>query len=277
VSIRDAKREKGPRVIDIHCHILPGLDDGAMDPEQSLEMARIAVLDGISGIVCTPHLSTVFSENNRKVIVDAVQALRSRLTDEKIELEIYPGCEHAIDRNVPREIEAGELLTINDTGKFALIEMPLEIIPPHMMNLFWMMQVKGVTPILAHPERNYQLAKKLPILSEWIEAGVLVQITGDSLTGHYGKRALDFSMKLLKERMVHFVGSDAHNTDRRRPVLSEARAIVQSIIGAEGAQSIFDRNPTEIINGKFPNPIPPIHHEKKARSFIQRIFPFLSN
>jgi protein-tyrosine phosphatase len=262
-------------LIDFHCHILPGLDDGPEDLQQSLEMARIAVLDGISGIVCTPHLSTSFPGNNRKVILAAVEALRSRLKDEEIELELYPGCEMAIDSDLPEEMAAGELLSLNDNGNAALIEMPVEmVLPDMMMKFFAIMQLKGITPILAHPERNHQLAKNPPILSEWIEAGVLVQITGDSLKGHYGGRIRDFSLKLLNQRMVHFVGTDSHNPHSRRPVLSEARAIVESALGAEEAQKIFYENPAAVLNGKIPNAMPTIPFEKKPGFSFRRIFHF---
>ena len=268
------KPVKGLEVIDLHCHILPSLDDGAEDFEQSLQMARMAVLDGISGIVCTPHLSTSFPGNNRKVILAAVEALRSRLMDEGIELALYPGCELVIDSDLPEKIEAGEMLTLNDTGNSALIEMPVGMVPPHIVKFFWMMQLKGITPILAHPERNHQLLKTPSILLKWIEAGVLVQITGDSLRGHYGGKIRDFSLKLIKHGMVHFVGTDSHSPGRRRPVLSEARAIVESTIGAEEAQKIFDEYPAEVLDGKIPNAIPAIPFEKKTCSFIRRIFPF---
>lgn len=264
---------KGLEVIDLHCHILPGLDDGAGDLEHSVQMARIAVLDGISGIVCTPHMSPCFPGNNREVILAAVEALSARLMEEGIELELYPGCELAIDSDLPEEIEAGKLLTINDSGNFALLEMPAEMIPPHMSKFFWMLQVKGITPILAHPERNFQLIKHSSILLKWVEAGVLVQITGDSLRGRYGRTIGDFSLKLLKQRMAHFVATDSHNPGRRKPVLSGARRIVESTIGSEEMQKIFYEYPAEILDGKIPKVMPAISLEKKPCSFIRRIFP----
>ncbi len=265
---------KGLEVIDLHCHILPGLDDGAGDLELSVQMARTAVLDGISGIVCTPHMSPCFPGNNREVIFATVESLRSRLVEEGIELKLYPGCELAIDFHLPEQIEAEKLLTVNDTGNLALLEMPAEMIPPHMSKFFWMLQVRGITPILAHPERNFQLIRHPSILFRWIQAGVLVQITGDSLTGRFGRTIADFSLKLLKHRMAHLVATDSHNPSRRKPVLSGARRIVESTVGVKEAQKIFHEYPAKILDGKIPNVMPAVSFERKPRSFLRRIFTY---
>ena len=260
-------------MIDIHCHILPGLDDGAEDWAHSIEMAQIAAIDGISGIVCTPHFSHAFPGNNLTTILAAIEELRARLRQTEIRLELYPGCELAIDSNLPEKIEAGELLTINDNRRVALIEMPAEVIPPNLDRFFWMMLTRGITPVLAHPERNYHLMKNPSVLLNWIQTGVLVQITGSSLRGHYGQEIRDFSAKLLQHRMVHCVASDSHGPDRRRPVLSKARAMTETIIGPEEAYKIFHEYPVQLLSGEVPDVMPPIPFEKK-KSLIRRIFPF---
>ncbi len=260
-------------MIDIHCHILPGLDDGAEDWTQSLKMAQIAALDGITGIVCTPHCSAAFPGNNLPTILAAFEELRMRLRQAQIRLQLYPGCELALDPNLPEKIESGELLTINDNRNIALVEMPAELIPPNLDRFFWMLQLKGITPVLAHPERNYPLIKNPSVLWEWIQAGVLVQITGASLRGHYGPMIRDFSIKLLRHRMVHFVASDSHGPDRRRTVLSKARAITEAIIGQEEAHKIFDEYPAQLLRGEVPDVIPAIPLEEKT-PLLRRIFPF---
>ena len=118
--------EQGSKVIDFHCHILPGLDDGARDWPESLDMARMAAMDGISGIVCTPHYSRVFPENRRDAITASVEELRIRLRQAGIPLDLYPGAELAIDPNLPKKIESGEVMTINDKRRVVLVEMPPE-------------------------------------------------------------------------------------------------------------------------------------------------------
>lgn len=260
-------------MIDLHCHILPGLDDGSSDWGQSLEMARIAVMDGISGIVCTPHYSPAFPENRRTAIMDAVEEFRTRLRQAEIQLELYPGCELVIGSNLPKQIESGELLTVNDNRKIALVEMPVEVIPPNLDRFFWSMSVSGIGTVLAHPERNYQLMKNPSVLVEWVRAGTMVQITSSSLRGHHGKEIRDFALKLLRHRMVHFVATDSHHPDRRRPVLSKAHSIAEAIVGPEEAHRIFYEYPAQVLSGEVPDIAPAIPIETKT-SIFRRIFPF---
>ncbi len=260
-------------MIDLHSHILPGLDDGAQDPDQSLEMARLAAGDGISGIVCTPHSPPVFPANRRATILAAVEELRTRLREAQIRLEIYPGSELSIQSKLPEKIESGELLSINDNRKIALIEMPIDLIPPNLDRFFRMIRLQGIDTVLAHPERNYCLMKNPSALLEWVQAGVMVQITAASLRGHYGQAIRDFSLELLRHRMVHFVSTDSHSPERRAPVLSEARAITESVTGAEVAHRIFFEYPVRVLRGEVPDLMPPIPFEKKA-PLLRRIFPF---
>jgi len=264
---------KGLEVIDLHCHILPGLDDGAQDWAQSLEMARIAAADGICGIVCTPHSSTVFPANHRTTILAAVEELRTRLREAEIRLEIYPGCELSLQTNLLERIESRDLLTINDNRQIALIEMPTDLITPNLDKFFWMMRVKGIDTVLAHPERNRDLMKNPSVLLEWIQAGVMVQITAASLTGYYGHAIRDFSLKLLRHRMAHFVATDSHSPGRMAPMLSKARALTEAIIGPEEAHRIFYEYAVQVLRGEVPDVMPAISFERKTPT-IRRIFPF---
>lgn len=258
-------------MIDIHCHMLPGVDDGAKDWEQSLEMARLAVKDGISGIICTPHCSPRFPGNDRSAVLAVVEEFRKRLHDEDIPLQIYPGAELVIDFDLPEKIAAGEVMTTNDDLKFALVEIPHEFLPPYLDRLFWSLQAKGIVPILGHPELNWQLMKNPSLLLNWVEGGVLVQITGNSLSGLSGRRIREFSSELLRRRMVHFIATDSHNSGGRPPILSTARELCASIIGIEETQMIFSGNPSSILQGVVPQVSDPLPPEKKNKpSFIQR-------
>lgn len=236
-------------------------------------MARIAARDGISGVVCTPHYSPAFPGNRRTKVIASVEQLKTRLQQAGIRLELYPGCELAIDPSLPEKIESKELLTINDNRRIALIEMPAEIIPPNLGRFFWMMQARGISTILAHPERNHFLMKNPSMLLEWIQAGTMVQITGASLKGNHGQGVRDFSLNLLQRRMVHLVASDSHGPDRRRPVLSKAHAIIEAVIGPEEAHRIFCEYPVQILKGTVPHIAPPIPGEKKT-PLIRRLLPF---
>lgn len=258
-------------MIDIHCHILPGLDDGARDMAQSIAMAQIAAMDGITGIVCTPHFSPVFPGNIRRTVLESVERLQTKLREMEIQLALYPGSELAIDPNIVEKIGSGELLTVNDNMKVALIELPPEIIPPNLDRFFWSLQARGINTILAHPERCYPLMKNPSLLFDWVQAGVMVQLTGSSVMGHYGEPIRDFSFELLKHRMAHLVASDSHGDTARRPMLSRARAVTEEIVGAEEARKIFCEYPDSILCGEFPDVEPPIPFEKK-KPFLRRFF-----
>jgi protein-tyrosine phosphatase len=258
-------------VIDLHCHILPGLDDGPENWDESLEMAQIAVMDGISGIVCTPHYSPAFPGNSRIAVMASVEELRIRLRQWGIRLELYPGCELAVDSKLAEKIRSGDLLTFNDNRKIALIEMPYQVAPPGLGGFFWMMQAKGIRAVLAHPERNYSLVQNPSMLLEWIQGGILVQITAASLIGLFGQEVRDFSRELLRRRMAHLVASDSHGHAGRRPVLSQACAVSESIIGPEETRRIFYEYPALILRGEVPDVASPVPFEKKA-SLIRRFF-----
>ncbi|MDR3556104.1 MAG: hypothetical protein P4L55_15210 [Syntrophobacteraceae bacterium] len=259
------------KVIDFHCHILPYLDDGAADWAESVEMARIAVEDGVAGIVCTPHLSPVYPDNNRATVMASVEQLRTRLVQAAIPLQLYPGSEMAIDSDLAKGMKANKFLTVNDNQCVALIEMPVDMIPPNFGRFVWSIQSEGIDIVLGHPERNAYLMKDLSRLLKWIQMGVMVQVTACALEGGHGRRVRDFTIQLLKRRMVHLVGSDAHGPSRRSPVLSGARAVVESVVGKEEARKIFCENPEQLLSGNVPELAPPLVKPEKT-SFLQRIF-----
>lgn len=263
-------------MIDLHCHILPGLDDGAQNWDESLEMAQTAVMDGISGIVCTPHYSPAFPGNSRIAVMALVEEFRLKLRQWGIRLELYPGCELAVESKLAEKIVSGELLTLNDNRKIALIEMPYQIVPPDLGGFFWMMQAKGISAVLAHPERNYSVIQNPSKLLEWIQGGILVQITAASLVGLFGREVRDFSRELLRRRMAHLVASDSHGHAGRRPVLSQARTVSESIIGPEETHRIFYEYPALILRGEVPDAAPPDRIEKKT-PLIRRIFSHFRN
>jgi protein-tyrosine phosphatase len=176
-----------------------------------------------------------------------------------------------MQHNLPDRIESGELLTINDNRKIALIEMPTDLIMPNLDQYFRMLRTKGICTVLAHPERNYHLMKNPSVLLEWIQAGLMVQITAASLMDYYGREIRDFSLQLLLHRMVHFVATDSHRAGGRAPMLSKAHALTESIAGAEEAHRIFYEYPAQIVRGEVPEVMPAIPFENKT-PLIRRIF-----
>jgi protein-tyrosine phosphatase len=263
-------------MIDIHCHILPGLDDGSPDWEQSLEMACLAVADGIREIVCTPHWAPGIHANTRAPVLDLVAAFREKLAENDIPLEVRPGAELRLDPDLPKKIRSGELLSINDTGRFILVELP-ELFPPNLDEFFHLLIRQDIIPVICHPERNHQVKRNLSLLYGFVEAGCLAQVTAGSITGVFGSEVQKFSLLLLEHGLAHVIATDAHDLGRRAPVLSEALLEIEGLLGEEAAENMVTGTPRRILNGEVviaPAPIP-ITVAPAPVSFSRKIFSFL--
>jgi len=264
-------------MLDLHSHILPGLDDGAADNEQALAMARLAVADGIKEVVCTPHWTASQYENTRLKVMESVADFGRLLEREGIPLKVYPGSELRVDSDLPGKIESREILTLNDTGRFALVELHAAMVPHHIEHLFWEMQLIDVTPILAHPERNAVMMRDPARLSAWVEMGVLLQVTTSSILGRFGPEAQRFSTLLLEHNMVHILASDSHGLKSRQPRLSAGVRAAEKIAGVDAARQMVDKTPRKIIAGEpisIPDPIP-IGKQSLNPSIFKKFFSFL--
>lgn len=237
-------------MIDIHSHILPGLDDGAGSLEESLAMARCATADGIRMMVATPHVITGLYPNSRETILAAVEQLRKLFKDNGIDLSILPGAEYRLEPGLARQMKRGELLTINDGGRYLLVELPAALVPDDAGQVFYELQLQGVTPIIAHPERNAVFAREPSLLHELVARGALAQITGGSLTGLLGSAAAAAARTFLKQGCAHFIASDAHASWNRAPVLATATREAVRLAGAEAAQSLVAGNPHRAVQGE---------------------------
>jgi len=237
-------------MIDLHCHILPGLDDGARSWDEALQMARMAVEDGIEGIVCTPHWSPEIYENDRDRILATLQIFEQKLADNDIPLHLYPGSELRLDSRLPDLVQSKQLLSLNDTGRYVLIELPHLHIPKTVDEFFWRLQVSGLTPILAHPERNLFLHRHVKRFYKWAEAGVLIQITAASLEGRFGDPVRNLATLLLKLNLVQVIATDAHDLRFRSPNLSRALEIAARRVGDKKAERLVKKNPRQIINAE---------------------------
>jgi len=258
-------------VIDIHNHILPGLDDGASDWDASLEMARMAVEDGIEAVVCTPHWVSGVSEVGPNTILELVESFRERLTARGVDLAVHPGAELRVDAALPYRLADGQALTLNQSGSYALIELPMEFIPRGMENLFYDMQVQGITPVLAHPERNSALRTTPQKLFDWVKTGIIVQITAASLLGRFGEGIRKFSVQLMERGVVHVIATDSHGPQVRTPVLSEARHEAGHIVGPEEAWRMVHERPLAIIKGEVVSSPEPAISESRSKGLLKRL------
>jgi protein-tyrosine phosphatase len=259
-------------MIDLHCHILPGIDDGAVSLSESIEMCRIALNDGISKVVCSPHYVAGKYNNDRCRIMEEVKRLQSSLDDEGIPLTLCPGCEIRLDLNLVERIRAGELLTINDSGRYIILELPDEALPQNIEEIISSLIFAGIVPIIAHPERNYTIQSDPEIIYRLVGLGALTQLTSASLTGLFGRKIEKFSVFLLEHKLTHMLITDAHSSRRRRPLLSEGLKRLKEIVGEEAAMEMVEAIPEKILNGEdvdveYPAPL----KEKRGRKIISFI------
>lgn len=242
-------------MIDIHAHILPGLDDGAKTWEQSLQMARMAVEDGIKMMVATPHLfksRTIDMKqvNPKERILRHVDELRRKLLEEEIPLEIIPGCDFPISFESLQLLDSGQALTINDANRYLLLELPDTSLPPAIQEVCFHLQSRGITPIITHPERHLIIQEAPSKLKRLIDLGCLTQMTGNSLTGWFGRRVKKISRQLVKLGYVHLLATDAHDLKRRPPLLKQALIELSRLVGENRALAMVSDIPAKIIRGE---------------------------
>ncbi|MCY9090013.1 tyrosine-protein phosphatase [Bacillus mojavensis] len=219
-------------MIDIHCHILPSMDDGARSLADSIEMARGAVREGIRTIIATPHHKNGSYENEQTAVREAADLLNKRLMKEEIPLTVLPGQEIRIYGDLKRELAEGRLLSLNDT-KYILIEFPFDHVPRYAEQLFYDLQLKGYIPVIAHPERNSEIRENPSLLYHLIEKGAASQLTTGSLAGVFGKQMKAFSLRLAEANLIHFLASDAHNLKTRDFRYQEALRVLEKEFGTE--------------------------------------------
>lgn len=244
-------------MIDIHHHLLWGLDDGADSLQSSLAMARLAVDQGITHIVATSHHSSHWRFQPEAVAAEADQ-LRVLLAAERVPLTIGTGCDfHLSYDNLAECRQSPHTFTVNG-GDYLLIELPDYALPINMPETLYELQLLGLIPILTHPERNPTLQADPNRMIEWLRGGMLVQITAASILGRFGKRAEKMSLKLIADNWVHIVATDAHNVTSRPPHQREANEFVERKFGKETAQRLFVDNPLAVFEnmpiGEQPEP-----------------------
>ena len=236
-------------MVDLHHHLLPGLDDGAKELAGSVEMARVAVADGITHVVCTPHASGRYAFDPA-LVADRLAELRTALAAESLPLTLGEGCDfHVNYDNVEDALANPRKYTINHL-EYLLIELPDMAISRTLDETLFELRQAGMTPILTHPERNPTLQRDPERLRDWMRAGLLCQVTAGSVTGDMGKAAEKMAHQLLADRWVHFLATDAHDPIRRAPRMSEARDWVARKHGPDYAELLTLTNPTAVFHGQ---------------------------
>lgn len=232
--------------VDTHLHLLPGLDDGPADMDQSLAMAEAAIADGMVRAIATPHANYQYNFDPEKVRALRL-ALQQRLGDR---LEVQTGCElHLSYENVQRALEQPKLYTLNQ-GRYLLVEFP-EFFERHALSTALEQFLDaGLVPVIAHPERNPVFQQHPEALDDYLRLGCLSQVTASSFRGRFGKRAEQFSLELLNTERIHVVASDGHSAAQRPPFFAKAFAYIQAKASDEIALALCRDNPRAICDNR---------------------------
>jgi len=235
-------------LVDIHCHILPGVDDGAKDWQTSIKLAREAVADGVTHAVCTPHMLNGKYINHKKDVIRLTENFQDMLDDAKIPLTVFPGQEVRISGDLPKALDDDDILFLDEDGQYMLLEFPSDDVPAYTRDMVFELMQRGITPIVVHPERNKKILEEPTILQELIEQGCLVQITASSYMGTFGKKIEEMSRKFIEAGQCACFASDAHDLPKRQYEYSEALEKLSDEFWSEKAQEFRD-NAQAIVNG----------------------------
>jgi protein-tyrosine phosphatase len=241
-------------MIDLHCHILPGLDDGAPTMAVALAMARMAVDDGIGTIACTPHILPGVYPNTASIVRAAVGELASALSEAAIPLHVITGADIHLDPGLLGDLEKGYVPTLGDTRYF-LFEPPHHVAPPKLDEFAFRLVTAGFIPILTHPERLTWIDNQFDIIQRLSASGILMQLTAGSVLGRFGRRAQYWAERMLDEEMADLLASDAHNVDSRPPRMAAARDAVAARCGEGTALRLVATNPLAILNNVIPSQV----------------------
>ena len=242
-------------MIDLHCHILPGLDDGATDLSVSTDMAKAFVADGVLVVACTPHILPGLYHNSGPQIRQATAQLQQHLDREGIPLRLVTGADNHIIPNFVTELRSGHLLSLADT-RYVLVEPPHHVAPPRLEELFFSLLVAGYVPILTHPERLTWIQSHYQVIQRLVHAGIWMQVTAGSLTGAFGRNARYWAERMLDEGCVHILATDAHDVNRRPPNLSQGRELAAKRVGDTEAQHLVVTRPEGVLRNDLPSNLP---------------------
>ena len=218
-------------IVDLHSHILPGVDDGAGDVEESLAMAGLAVKEGIRVLAVTPHHNNPMYRNRKADILEQMRMLQEQITTAGIDLQLVAGQELRLCETSMRELLTGdEVLTLN-ASRYLLVELPSNDIPDPLEEWMHEFRVKGIVPVIAHPERNRAIIEDPRRLDDLLSWGALAQVTAPSLLGQFGGKVKHVAMQLCRDHKIHLVASDAHHPSVRTFALQQAFSLIADTLG----------------------------------------------
>ena len=259
-------------MIDLHTHILPGIDDGAHTLEMSLEMARQAVQDGTTVMACTPHIYPGLYMNDSAGITRARDALQAELDTHGIALQLVVGADVHLVPDLLDGVKAGRVPTLNGS-RYILLEPSHHVAPPRFEESVFQLVAAGFTPVITHPERLTWVETHYEVMVGMIKQGAWMQVTAGALTGLFGPRAKYWGEKFIGEGHTHILATDAHSSGRRVPCLTEGLAVAERLVGkAEASRLVHDR-PQAILDNVAPGLVVPLMEVQPRQGWLKRLLP----
>lgn len=262
-------------MIDLHCHLLPGIDDGAPNLETALRMARIAAEDGIEVVACTPHIFPGVFENDSAGIRQHVARLQVRLSEDGIPLRLSWGADAHVAPNLLERLKAGTVPSLHDSRYF-LLEPPHNVAPPNFEAFVFNLIAAGYVPVITHPERLTWIEDHYEMFVDLARRGAWMQITAGSLCGRFGDSARYWGERMLDEGLVHILATDAHSSEKRPPLLAEGMRAASRWVGKEEARHLVETRPRGILMDTPPEALPAMPAstsvKPKTKSWFARMF-----
>jgi protein-tyrosine phosphatase len=253
-------------MIDLHSHILPGIDDGSKSLEMSLAMARIAVGDGIKVMACTPHIYPGLYMNDTTGIMAARDALQVALDEHGIALSLTTGADVHLVPGLLQRLQAGTVPCLHNS-RYLLLEPSHHVAPPRFAESVFQLVAAGYVPVITHPERLTWVEDHFQVFVDLTKQGAWMQVTAGALTGVFGPRAKYWGERFLGEGLTHILATDAHSSGRRVPVLSEANAIASRLLGAEEALLLVEGRPRSLMEDAPPGSVAPLPARKTSKGW----------
>lgn len=251
-------------MIDLHCHILPGVDDGAETLEDSLAMAEKAISQGITHLLCTPHHNNGRYENPKASVIEAVAVLQAALDQRQLPLTLFEGQEVRITGDLITEIQQDRILFTDLQDTYLLVEFPTMDIPAYTKQLFFDLRTMEKVPVIVHPERNAKFRENPDLLLPFLDMGCLAQLTAPSIVGSFGDAIQKTAKEMVKRNLVQMVASDAHGVNKRTFYMKEAYELIEQENGQEKV-ALMMQVAKDLVNGESVN-YPP-YEEKRKRKF----------
>lgn len=260
------KEVGGSLMIDIHSHILPNVDDGAKDIDESIEMAKQYIDNGINKVIATPHYIEGAENSTKDLNLKVLESLKEALYQKGLDLDVYLGNEIYVTMDINKYLDENKISSLNNS-RYILIELPMFDIPLYMANLIYEILLKGYVPIIAHPERNARIIENPNLLYGFIMKGALTQLNLPSLEGRYGDKIKTTSELLLKHNMIHFVGTDAHSKNKRSPNVKNSLNLLKKLLDKETYRRVTYLNGLDLLNNRKINVESPIEYKEQKSLF----------